>query len=180
MSEGKIFSFSAISKILNIAKITKSRNANEASNLRENFNEKDFFLDQIQNSDDFLPQYEEESPKTPPHIILHYSVFKTIWNWIILAETFYTAVVVPLNVCFEAKSFDTIDLMTFDSLVDTTFFIDIILNFHTTFVGPGGEVVSDPKIIRRNYLRSWFLVDVLSCFPFDVFSTFETVNTVKF
>ena len=33
------------------------------------------------------------------------------------------------------------------------FFIDIILNFHTTYVGPGGEVVSDPKVIRVNYLK---------------------------
>ena len=69
--------------------------------------------------------------------------------------------------------------MVFDALVDTTFFVDIILNFHTTFVGPGGEVVSDPRMIRRSYLRSWFLVDVLSCVPYDVFSIFETVNAVR-
>ena len=33
-----------------------------------------------------------------------------------------------------------------DSIVDVIFFIDIVLNFHTTYVGPGGEVVSDPKV----------------------------------
>jgi hypothetical protein len=48
-----------------------------------------------------------------------------------------------------------------------------VLNFHTTFVGPGGEVVSDPKIIRMNYLKSWFIIDLLSCLPYDVFNAFD-------
>ncbi|KPM09374.1 potassium voltage-gated channel protein eag-like protein, partial [Sarcoptes scabiei] len=58
-------------------------------------------------------------------------------------------------------------------IVDVIFFIDIVLNFHTTFVGPGGEVVSDPKIIRVNYLRSWFIIDLLSCLPYDIFNAFD-------
>lgn len=61
----------------------------------------------------------------------------------------------------------------FYSIVDVIFFIDIVLNFHTTFVGPGGEVVSDPKIIRMNYLRSWFIIDLLSCLPYDIFNAFD-------
>lgn len=48
-----------------------------------------------------------------------------------------------------------------------------MLNFHTTFVGPGGEVVSDPKVIRMNYLKSWFIIDLLSCLPYDVFNAFD-------
>jgi potassium voltage-gated channel Eag-related subfamily H protein 5 len=57
-------------------------------------------------------------------------------------------------------------------VVDVVFFIDILLNFHTTFVGPGGEVVSDPTIIRRNYFKTWFVIDLLSCLPYDVFNAF--------
>lgn len=49
----------------------------------------------------------------------------------------------------------------------------LVLNFHTTFVGPGGEVVSDPKVIRKNYLQSWFVIDLLSCLPYDVFNAFD-------
>ena len=51
--------------------------------------------------------------------------------------------------------------------------LSIVLNFHTTYVGPGREVVSDPKIIRVNYLKSWFLIDLLSCLPYDVFNAFD-------
>ena len=58
------------------------------------------------------------------------------------------------------------------SVVDVVFAIDILLNFHTTFVGPGGEVVSDPAIIKRNYIKTWFVIDLLSCLPYDVFNAF--------
>lgn len=50
---------------------------------------------------DLLPQYRQETPKTSPHIILHYSTFKTIWDWSILALTFYTAFMVPFNIAFK-------------------------------------------------------------------------------
>ncbi|KAK9738538.1 PAS domain [Popillia japonica] len=124
-------------------------------------------------SADIMPQYRQEAPKTPPHILLHYCAFKAIWDWIILCLTFYTAIMVPYNVAFKNKTSEDVSLLVVDSIVDVIFFIDIVLNFHTTFVGPGGEVVSDPKIIRMNYLRSWFIIDLLSCLPYDVFNAFD-------
>ncbi|PIK34696.1 putative potassium voltage-gated channel subfamily H member 1 isoform X2 [Apostichopus japonicus] len=123
---------------------------------------------------EMLPQYKRETPKTPPHIILHYSTFKAIWDWVILLLTFYTAVAVPFNVAFtERESDDYITMVVIDGIVDIVFFVDVILNFHTTFVGPGGEVVSDPKIIRMNYLKTWFIIDLLSCLPYDVINAFQ-------
>ncbi|CAB3240624.1 unnamed protein product [Arctia plantaginis] len=124
-------------------------------------------------SGDVLPQYRQEAPKTPPHILLHYCAFKAIWDWIILCLTFYTAIMVPYNVAFKNKTSEDVSLLVIDSIVDVIFFIDIVLNFHTTFVGPGGEVVSDPKVIRKNYFKSWFLIDLLSCLPYDVFNAFD-------
>ena len=60
------------------------------------------------------------------------------------------------------------------------FLVDIVLNFHTTFVGPGGEVISDPKLIRMNYLKTWFVIDLLSCLPYDIINAFENVDEVSF
>ncbi|XP_053594041.1 potassium voltage-gated channel protein eag isoform X3 [Microplitis demolitor] len=122
---------------------------------------------------DVMPQYRQEAPKTPPHILLHYCAFKAIWDWIILCLTFYTAIMVPYNVAFKNKTSEDVSLLVVDSIVDVIFFIDIVLNFHTTFVGAGGEVVSDPKVIRMNYLKSWFIIDLLSCLPYDVFNAFD-------
>ena len=39
---------------------------------------------------------------------------------------------------FSGKGIDYVILL--DSVVDVIFFADILLNFHTTFVGPVGEV----------------------------------------
>ncbi|KAH3853303.1 potassium voltage-gated channel subfamily H member 1-like [Dreissena polymorpha] len=125
---------------------------------------------------ELLPQYRLEAPKTPPHIILHYCLFKTIWDWLILVLTFYTAVTVPYNSAFRGKNLDQVPMLVVDSIVDVVFFVDIVLNFHTTFVGASGEVISDAKIIRMNYLKSWFVIDLLSCLPYDVFNAFQDVD----
>ncbi|XP_027198883.2 potassium voltage-gated channel protein eag-like isoform X1 [Dermatophagoides pteronyssinus] len=140
----------------------------------ETSSNKQYHLGQLINlNSDILPQYRQEAPKTPPHILLHYCAFKAIWDWVILCLTFYTAIMVPYNVAFKNKTSEDVSLLVLDSIVDVIFFIDIVLNFHTTFVGPGGEVVSDPKIIRVNYLRSWFIIDLLSCLPYDIFNAFD-------
>uniref|UniRef100_A0AAR2KRN3 Potassium voltage-gated channel, subfamily H (eag-related), member 5b n=1 Tax=Pygocentrus nattereri TaxID=42514 RepID=A0AAR2KRN3_PYGNA len=124
---------------------------------------------------DILPQYKQEAPKTPPHIILHYCTFKTTWDWVILILTFYTAIMVPYNVSFKTKQ-NNVTWLVLDSVVDVIFLVDIVLNFHTTFVGPGGEVISDPKLIRMNYLKTWFVIDLLSCLPYDIINAFENVD----
>ena len=80
---------------------------------------------------------------------------------------------VPYNVALKNKTSEDVSLLVVDSIVDVIFFIDIVLNFHTTYVGPGGEVVSDPAVIRVNYLKSWFIIDLLSCLPYDVFNAFD-------
>lgn len=45
---------------------------------------------------------------------------------------------------------------------------DIVLHFRTTFVNRKGEVVSHPKVIALNYLKGWFLLDLLAALPFDL------------
>lgn len=48
------------------------------------------------------------------------------------------------------------------------FFPDIVLNFRTTYVNKKGEVVSDWRSISLNYLKTWFIVDLLAALPFDL------------
>ncbi|KAM4522137.1 voltage-gated delayed rectifier potassium channel KCNH5-like [Odontesthes bonariensis] len=129
----------------------------------------------LQLGSDILPQYKQEAPKTPPHIILHYCTFKTTWDWVILILTFYTAIMVPYNVSFRTKH-NNLAWLVVDSVVDIIFLVDIVLNFHTTFVGPAGEVISDASLIRMNYLKTWFVIDLLSCLPYDVINAFENIE----
>uniref|UniRef100_A0A8C4N393 Potassium voltage-gated channel, subfamily H (eag-related), member 1a n=1 Tax=Eptatretus burgeri TaxID=7764 RepID=A0A8C4N393_EPTBU len=141
----------------------------------ENLPKQSRLAEVLQLGSDILPQYKQEAPKTPPHIILHYCTFKTTWDWIILILTFYTAIMVPYNVSFKTKQNNVVWLVI-DSVVDVIFLVDIVLNFHTTFVGPAGEVISDPRLIRMNYLKTWFVIDLLSCLPYDIINAFENVD----
>jgi hypothetical protein len=102
-----------------------------------------------------------------------------IWDGMIFLLTFYTSIFVPYNVAFKSKSMDDVPLLVIDSVVDVVFFLDIVLNFHTTFVSATGEVISDPKLIRWNYLKSWFIIDLLSCLPYDIFNAFQDAEDVS-
>jgi potassium voltage-gated channel Eag-related subfamily H member 5 len=74
---------------------------------------------------------------------------------------------------------DDVPLLVVDSIVDVVFFLDIVLNFHTTYVSQSGEVISDPKQIRLNYFKSWFVIDLLSCLPYDIFNAFQDAEDVN-
>ena len=53
-------------------------------------------------------------------------------------------------------------------MIRTFFISDILLNFRTSFVNKKGEVVTDPKSIAVNYMRGWFLLDLVAALPFDL------------
>ncbi|KAM7341583.1 eag-like K[+] channel isoform 2-T3 [Cochliomyia hominivorax] len=111
-----------------------------------------------------FPEYKTQALKKSRFILPHYGVFKGFWDWIILVSTFYVAILVPYNAAFAKADRQT---MVSDVIVEALFIVDILLNFRTTFVSNKGEVVSDSKLIAINYLKGWFIVDLLAALPFD-------------
>ena len=89
--------------------------------------------------------------KNSHFVIFHYSTFKNLWGWFILFLTVYTALAVPFNVAFGTGKTESLVL---DSIVDVIFMSDVLINFVTTIVGAGGEIITDPMIIRMNYPES--------------------------
>lgn len=101
-----------------------------------------------------------------------------------------------------AISFFNDDLSTrwvvFNCLSDTIFLIDIVVNFRTgelklrSYAGrqftkvdaPGimqadnsEQVILDPKLIARDYLRTWFFLDLISSIPLDyIFLIFNSLR----
>ena len=47
-----------------------------------------------------LPEYKVAAVKKSRFILLHYSISKALWDWLILLATFYVAVAVPYDICF--------------------------------------------------------------------------------
>jgi len=105
------------------------------------------------------------SRRPPRTIILHYSPAKAAWDWLILLLVIYVAVSTPYVAAF--KTIQHSDPLVFlDLAVDVMFMADVIINFRTSFV-QHGEVIVDAKLIASNYLRGWFLIDIVSAIPFD-------------
>ncbi|CAH0554611.1 unnamed protein product [Brassicogethes aeneus] len=112
-----------------------------------------------------LPEYKTATVEKSSLIISHYGMFKGAWDWLILIATFYVAVVVPYYACFLDNERPSANV---DVVVEALFFVDIVINFRTTYVNGKGEVVSHGKAIAINYLRTWFVVDFLAALPFDL------------
>ncbi|KAF4084590.1 hypothetical protein AMELA_G00107830 [Ameiurus melas] len=77
-----------------------------------------------------LPEYKVAAVQKSRFILLHYSVSKALWDWMILLATFYVAVTVPYNVCFTPYvEPDTAARSTIvsDIAVEMLFILDIIL-----------------------------------------------------
>ena len=55
--------------------------------------------------------------------------------------------------------------------IDCFLMLDILLNFRTGFVDKYDQlhIIADPKAIRNRYLRTWFLLDLVSSFPLEAF-----------
>jgi hypothetical protein len=51
--------------------------------------------------------------------------------------------------------------------VEIYFYFDMVFNFLTTYEDENMKIVVAPKAIARNYLRGWFLVDIISGDPLE-------------
>ena len=69
-------------------------------------------------------------------------------------------------------------LVIVDYIVDVMFIIDIFINFRTTFVDTNDEVVSDPCRVAVNYMKNWFIVDLLAAIPFELLIMIGNTNQV--
>ncbi|XP_054454743.1 potassium voltage-gated channel subfamily H member 4-like [Anoplopoma fimbria] len=127
-----------------------------------------------------IPEYKVAAVQKSRFILLHYSVSKALWDWLILLATFYVAVTVPYNVSFTPYD-DTVtaerSTIVCDIVVEMLFIIDIILNFRTTYVSQSGQVVYESRSICIHYATSWFFVDLMAALPFDLLYAFNITVT---
>uniref|UniRef100_A0A1I8GUC4 PAS domain-containing protein n=1 Tax=Macrostomum lignano TaxID=282301 RepID=A0A1I8GUC4_9PLAT len=125
------------------------------------------------------PESKMQSPEGHRCIILHYSPFKSVWDWFILVLVIYTSISTPYVAAFLLDNNQkrklrqqyelNIDPVTgIDIIIDIMFIIDIIINFRTTYVNKNDEVVTHPGRIAVHYFKGWFLIDVVSAIPFDL------------
>ncbi|KAL7977166.1 hypothetical protein Chor_009115 [Crotalus horridus] len=166
--------------------VARKQGRNALHHLTRQFNKKEGTEMKI-NSDVFenkpsVPEYKVAYVQKSRFILLHYSIFKALWDWLILLATFYVAVTVPYNVCFtDAEDSLTAARSTIvsDIVVEMLFIVDIILNFRTTYVSESGQVVYNKRSICLHYVATWFFVDLIAALPFDLLYAFNVPVTVR-
>ncbi|CAF1431124.1 unnamed protein product [Adineta ricciae] len=125
-------------------------------------------------------------------IILHYSPFKAVWDWVVILLVLYTGIITPYTISFlsdedqkrthlntfaatrqfnrERTSIHV--LVIIDVLVDFMFIFDILISFRTTFVlKETNEVITNPILIAKHFvIDSWrrFAADILGALPWDI------------
>ena len=97
-------------------------------------------------------------------IIFPNEPLKRSWDIVVLMCILYSAVVVPIRVCFRV---DAVDLWwAFDASLSLAFIVDVVLSFRTAHL-VDGQWETAPSAIARRYLLGWFAVDALSSIPFE-------------
>ncbi|XP_077383597.1 potassium/sodium hyperpolarization-activated cyclic nucleotide-gated channel 3 isoform X2 [Festucalex cinctus] len=111
---------------------------------------------------------EQERLKSAGSWIIHpYSDFRFYWDLLMLVLMMGNLIVLPVGITF-FRDENTPSWIIFNVVSDTLFMVDLVLNFRTGIVKEDStEILLDPRAIRQNYLKSWFLVDFVSSIPVD-------------
>jgi len=94
------------------------------------------------------------------------------WNILIMILLFYSCVIVPVQVAFyDPDPSNEINLDKIASLsADALFFIDIFVNFLSAYEIPGTNILETrPSVLAKDYLLSWFAIDLVACIPVELF-----------
>ena len=91
--------------------------------------------------------------------------FKNNWDLFITMILILTCIVTPVRIAFYEE--DDVSWTIINYTIDFFFFIDIVVSFNSAFYDEDFRIVDSRRIISRDYVRGWFLIDLLSIFPFQ-------------
>lgn len=98
-----------------------------------------------------------------------------VWNFILGFGLVYTCIVMPVVLAFkEVKPFNV--WFVFEVLIDCIYIVDIIVNANLAFKDSSKKIVYKHSDIIKNYLKGYFIIDLLSIIPFRYFFS----NSPKF
>jgi len=86
--------------------------------------------------------------------------------------------VTPIRVCFVDDK-DANKWWEFDLFFDIYFGLDIILNFISAYYDHNSQLIYNFKDIIYNYFTGWFIIDLISIFPFDLISNSSNADYQK-
>ena len=101
---------------------------------------------------------------------------KVFWDLFITTVLLVSCLLTPFNLAFGELNNDPLEWIIINYTIDICFLIDIIIIFNSAFYDNEFIVVEDRKIIAKEYLRSWFIIDLLAIIPFDLLISTQDQN----
>jgi potassium voltage-gated channel Eag-related subfamily H protein 4 len=113
------------------------------------------------------------SAKDVHYIMRLSSSLRLWWDIVVILLAIYNSFTIPLSLAFNPPDLSSTGILCLDTFVDLAFFVDIIINFRTTYISQTtGNEVYNPKLIAKNYvLGGRFWIDLLSSLPMDIFGS---------
>lgn len=94
------------------------------------------------------------------------AAWRSCWDLFMGMLIIYSVVMVPFRIGFDVEPAPV--SFWFDRLVDVFFAADLCINFRTAYRDSGGTLITQPRAIAAQYLRTWFTVDLLATLPIDL------------
>lgn len=95
------------------------------------------------------------------------SARRRAWDGLIFLLVIYIMISLPLFVGFDIGGKALRRIQVFENVVDGLFFLDVVYNFFTAYMDHHLNLVTDKRAIARNYLGTYFPIDLVSTIPFD-------------
>lgn len=88
------------------------------------------------------------------------------WDGLIFTLVMYTIIIIPLQIGFRPPQ--TTSWIAQELVVSSLFALDVLYNFCTAYVNDKLNLVTNRAKIAREYLRGWFIIDLVASVPFDL------------
>ena len=113
---------------------------------------------------------EEESDQDESRFVIPFkSKFRSYWDSFIVFLIIYTIVILPFRIAFDIEPKEIIFILI-DVLIDSAFICDFVLNFFFSYKNSNEREILSLRKTSLTYLKSWFLIDLISATPFSFIS----------
>jgi hypothetical protein len=103
------------------------------------------------------------------------NILKLIFDIIGFTLIVYQSILLPFEIAF---NFQDVHLNKFDYFIDAYFILDLLLNFNSG-IYLEGILIMKRKEVCEIYLKTWFIFDLISSFPYTtVYETFISPEVV--
>ncbi|XP_066599460.1 potassium/sodium hyperpolarization-activated cyclic nucleotide-gated channel 2-like [Prorops nasuta] len=116
--------------------------------------------------------------RSHPFMIHPFSTFRIVWESLIIIYSLIFLIVKPILLTFYYRSGKNWSLY---GMLDILFLSDIVIWFFTGYYDYRTKmIVFSPTIVARQYLKTWFLIDILPIIPFKLFDYYTRNETWYF